>query len=643
MSTHAIGQLLLALAVVIALARLLGWAARLIGQPPVVGEIVAGILLGPSLFGTTVSGQLFPTDIMPALSGLANVGLVLFMFIIGYELDRATVLGRGRVAVSVSIGSIVLPMVLGVLLAAWLAPRHDVTRVTPFALFVGAAMAVTAFPVLARILADRGMLRTEVGGLALASAAVDDVAAWSLLALVVTVAAADGQAPWQLLLAVPYLLLMLFAVRPLLGRLIAARARAGRLTPSLTAIVLVGLLLSSAATEMLGLHAIFGAFVFGAVMPGAAELRQDMLERLEQVSVLLLLPVFFVIAGLKVDLSTVGGSGLVELVAILVVAVTGKFVGAYVAARLNRVPARRAGALATLMNTRGLTEIVILTIGLQLGLLDGQLFSMMVVMALVTTVMAGPLLNVLYPKRMVARDLLERQPATPGAFRVVAVLPDAGFEAGSADAFVDLAIALTGTGRPAEVVLSRLVPFGTPSIEVGSGIHADLLTMTRVMGDLAELARPVREAGLTAPVLARLSSDPSRDLPAQVGAAEPDVVLVGAAQPGAEALRDAVGVELVTLHAPVAPVWDAVLVRAGDGANGLAALRAGARLAQARGVPLHVDTERRSVGKLRRQGVAVVMGPPDPGRTALVVAGDGDADADVRARAAVTSVAAVAA
>ena len=642
MSAHAVGQLLLALAVVIALARLLGRVARLIGQPPVVGEIVAGILLGPSLFGTAVSGHLFPTDIMPALSGLANVGLVLFMFIIGYELDRSTVVGRGRVAVSVSFGSILLPMVLGVLLALWLAPRHDVTRVTPFALFVGAAMAVTAFPVLARILADRGMLRTEVGGLALASAAVDDVAAWSLLALVVTVSAADGQAPWQLLLAVPYLLVMLLVVRPMLGRLVAARARVGRLTPGLLAVVLVGLLLSSAATEMLGLHAIFGAFMFGAVMPGSDELRQETLERLEQVSVLLLLPVFFVVAGLTVDLSTVDGSGLVELAAILVVAVSGKFVGAYVAARLNRVPARRAGALATLMNTRGLTEFVILTIGLQLGLLDGQLFSMMVVMALVTTVMAGPLLSVLYPKRLVARDLLERQPATPGAFRVVAVLP----ETGSADGFVDLAVALTGTCCPAEVVLSRLVPFGIPSIEVGSGIHADLVTMTRVMGDLAELARPVRQAGLTAPVLARLSSDPNRDLPAQVGAAEPDVVLIGAAQPGAEALRAAVEVDLVTLHA-VTPVWDAVLVRAGDGANGLAALRAGARIARARGVPLHVDADgrppRRVAALAAKQGVAVVMAPPDPGRTALVVAGDGDAAADVRIRAAVASVLAVAA
>jgi hypothetical protein len=288
---------------------------------------------------------------------------------------------------------------------------------------------------------------------------------------------------------------------------------------------------------------------------------------------------------------------------------------------------------------------VILTIGLQLGLLDGQLFSMMVVMALLTTVMAGPLLTVLYPKRMVARDLLERQPAEPGAFRVVAVLP----ESGPADGFVDVAVALAGTVRPAEVVLSRLVPFGTPSIELGSGIHADLLAMNRVMGELAELAGPVRRAGLTAPVLARLSSDPRRDLPAQVGAAEPDVVLVGAAQPGGEALRDAVEVELVTLHG-LPTTWDAVRVRAVDDGNGVAALRAGVRLARARGVPLHLDpggrTPRRVAalaGTLRRQGVTVVTGPPAPAHRVLVVAGDGDASADVRIRSAVTDLAVVAA
>ncbi|MFD0745713.1 cation:proton antiporter [Phytohabitans flavus] len=455
MSAHTLIHFLLAVAAIIVLARAFGWLARLVGQPPVIGELVAGVLIGPTLFGTAVSGWLLPADIRPAISGLANLGLVLFMFIVGYELDHASLRGRGRTATSVSIGSIAAPLGLGVLLAMWLAGRHDVSDPLPFALFIGAAMAVTAFPVLARILTDRGMVRTPVGGLALASAAVDDVAAWSLLAVVVAVAGADSANPWLPLLCVPYALLMLLVVRPLLARVDAARARAGRLTPDILAVVLVGLLLSSLATEWLGLHAIFGAFLFGAIMPrarasadkaaipqaradtasseavqkaepnGADKLRVEILERLEQVSVLLLLPAFFVLSGLRVDLSTLGGTGLLELAAILVVAIGGKFAGAYAAARLNKVPTRPAGALAILMNTRGLTEIVILTVGLELGIIDERVFSMMVVMALVTTVMAGPLLSLVYPRRMVERDALavQRPGAPPAGYRVLVSLP----------------------------------------------------------------------------------------------------------------------------------------------------------------------------------------------------------------------------
>jgi Kef-type K+ transport system membrane component KefB len=202
MNAHQVGSMMLALAIIIVLTRLFGTLARRIGQPAVVGEIVAGILVGPTLFGTAVRDVVFPSGIMPALEGLANVGLVLFMFIVGYELDYALVRGRQRVAAFVSVGSIILPMGLGVTLAIWLAGRHHVDRVLPFALFLGAAMSVTAFPVLARILTDRGMHRTAIGGLALGSAAVDDVLAWSMLALVVTVAATGGES-WHVLFAVP--------------------------------------------------------------------------------------------------------------------------------------------------------------------------------------------------------------------------------------------------------------------------------------------------------------------------------------------------------------------------------------------------------------------------------------------------------
>ncbi|MDG4789233.1 cation:proton antiporter [Micromonospora sp. WMMD1102] len=605
MTPHAVGQLLLALAVIIAAARGLGAVARRLGQPPVVGEIAAGVLLGPSLFGPGPAELLFPAEIRPALAGLANVGLALFMFIIGYELDQALVRGRVRAAVSVSLGSIVLPLGAGVGLALWLAPRHDVERVTPFALFIGAAMAVTAFPVLARILADRGMVRTGVGALALASAAVDDVVAWTLLAGVVVLGTAGGTPPWQLLLALPYLLVMFLWVRPLLRRLTAARDRAGRLTPNLLGIVLIGLLLSCFATEWLGLHAIFGAFVFGAVMPraGGEALRYEIFERLEQVAVLLLVPVFFVIAGLEVDLSTVGGAGLLELALILLVAVAGKFGGAYAGARLQGVAPRPAGALASLMNTRGLTEIVILSIGLQLGILSGELFSLMVVMALVTTVMTGPLLALVYPARLVRRDLAEAERAAladDGAYRILVVTtpsPEAGksgaeamtvgatgaVAAGvSAVELTALATDLVGARRPAEVVLSRLLPYPVSAIEVGSGLAGELVGMTTALRELARLAEPIRSGGLAAPVFARYTADPVADLAIECDAVRPALVVAADEPP-----PDGPPTTWIRVAAPPPEGWRSVLVRL-PRSGGEAVLRIGAQLAAARDAELRV-------------------------------------------------------
>ncbi|WP_412541856.1 cation:proton antiporter [Longispora sp. K20-0274] len=625
MTAHQVGLLLLALAAIIALARVLGAVARRVGQPPVIGEIFAGVLIGPTLFGTVVTDHVLPTDIRPALSGLANVGLVLFMFIVGYELDTALVRGRKRVATSVSIGSIVLPFGLGAGLAVWLAGNHSVTRVLPFALFIGAAMSVTAFPVLARILTDRGMQRTEVGGLALASAAVDDVVAWTGLAFIVAFAGA-GATDWRILLAVPYALVMFFGVRPLLRRLATARDRAGRLTPNVLGVILVGLLLSCFTTEYLGVHAIFGAFVFGAVMPraGAEALRHEILERLEQVSVLLLLPAFFVLSGMKVDLSTMDMRGLLELGLILAVAIGGKFVGAFVGARTQRVPARQAGALAALMNTRGLTEIIILTVGLQLGLLDGRLFSMMVVMALVTTVMAGPLLSWIYPRRQVDRDIAAAEKAALGeteAFRVLVTSPD--------PAAVALAADLAQAHRPAEVVLSRLVAYRAP-VEVGAGLSGELLDMTRAMAELEALAAPVRDRGLGAPALARFSTDPARDLAEQLATITPDILVVPAtvALPAATA-----GPALVVTVGPDLPeTWTSVLVRASDGAAGEAALRLGATLAAARSVELLATVPGRPARRTAALVAALGGRFADSADSALVVGGDGVQDVHLNVR-----------
>ena len=254
------------LAIIILLARLLGVAAKRLGQPPVLGEIVAGILLGPTLFGGKIAATLFPITLRPSLSALANLGVVIFMFAVGYQLNLRLFRGHERVAASVSVCSVVLPLSLGTWLGVWLAGRHHVHDVLPFALLVGTAMAVTAFPVLARILTDRGMHRTRIGGIALASAAMDDVLAWSLLIVVVAIAGAGGQ-QLRLLLAPVYAGVMFGVVRPLLHRLVDVYQRRGRLTPSVLAAVLTGLLLSSFATDWMGLKYIFGAFLFGVVMP----------------------------------------------------------------------------------------------------------------------------------------------------------------------------------------------------------------------------------------------------------------------------------------------------------------------------------------------------------------------------------------
>ncbi|GHD54752.1 cation:proton antiporter [Streptomyces galbus] len=394
MDTHQTTSLLFGLAAIVLLARVLGMLARRLNQPAVIGEVLAGIALGPTLFHGAISDALFPADIRPLLSALAAVGVVVFMFLVGLEWDAGMIRGSGSLAASVSFSSILLPFGLGAALALYLMDDYGTDDRTAFMLFMGIAMSITAFPVLARILTDRGMTRTPLGVVALACASIDDVLAWSLLAAVVAISGSAGPEQWHLLLAVPYLLGMFFVVRPLLQRYVARRP-SHQLTPTVFASVLVGLLVSAAVTEWVGLHYIFGAFLFGVILPrtGSERVRHAVQERLSHLSGTLLLPVFFLVAGLKVDLSGLDTGGLGALGLILLVAVGGKFTGAFAAARLNRMPLRQSAALATLMNTRGLTELIVLNVGLQLGFLSRDLYSLMVVMAVVTTAMAGPLLS----------------------------------------------------------------------------------------------------------------------------------------------------------------------------------------------------------------------------------------------------------
>ncbi|WNI14484.1 cation:proton antiporter [Actinacidiphila sp. ITFR-21] len=420
MTSSQASSLLTGLATIILVAGLLGQLARRFGQPAVIGEILAGIALGPTLFGGAVSDALLPTDIRPFLTALANVGVAVFMFLVGLEIDRDLIRGTGRITASVSLSAILLPCGLGIALGYYLLRDHPSDNRPGFVLFMGVAMSITAFPVLARILTDRDLHRTPLGALALCCAAVGDVLAWSLLAVVVAIVSPEGHL-WRTLLFVPYLLLMVFPVRRLLARPMRRLSQSAVPGTLPLAVMFAGLLLSGAATEWMGLHFIFGAFLFGAVIPrsGSAPLRAVVHERIGMVNNVLLLPVFFLVAGLQVDLSHIGPSDLLDLALILLAAVGGKFVGAYTAARANKLGGRISAALALLMNTRGLTELIVLNVGLQLHILDTRVYSLMVVMAVVTTAITSPLLEGVYPRRLAVKatagDLAPGRRAVPAA------------------------------------------------------------------------------------------------------------------------------------------------------------------------------------------------------------------------------------
>jgi Kef-type K+ transport system membrane component KefB len=629
-------QLLLAdVAFIIILARLLGNLAKLLGQPPVLGEILAGILLGPTFFHGTITKTLFPPTLIPPLTALADLGLVLFMFVVGYEVDLRLIRGRERVAAGVSTGSVVLPLVLGAALGVWLAHRNHLHDVSTFALFIGTAMAATAFPVLARILTDRGLHRTRIGGLALASAAIADVLAWCLLAVVVALAGSSAQ--WKVLLAIPFVVLMFTVVRPLLRQLSRFYLQAGRLTPNILATVLAGLLLSSWATNWMGLHFIFGAFLFGIVMPreNVLGMREEILDRLLQVSVLVLLPIYFVVAGLSINLSTIGSSGLVELAAILVVAIVGKLVGAYLGAQFTGVHGRNAGVIATLMNTRGLTELVILGVGLQLHILTKPLYTLMVVMALVTTAMSGPLLKAIYPDRVMQHDLAaaDRAELAGGPAYRILVLIDQPETAGP---LVDIGADLAATRPGSELALVYLVSMRADKrLEVGAGMGGELLQMTLVMGQLHAFTERAAARGATATVFSRFSDDVAGELAAYVEAAEPDTIVLDANHDPYEdhayaAIRSEGRIRLVTASGPVPDAPTAVAVYSGHGGDASAALNVATQLAAARHLPLVLTgpdsrRSRSGVAELTQRGIRARSGPPPEG--ALLVAGEDGAEA----------------
>ena len=436
----------------------------------------------------------------------------------------------------------------------------------------------------------------------------------------------------RLLLAPVYLAAMLVLVRPLLRKLVDVYHQRGRLTPGVLAAVLIVLLLSSYATEWMGLKYIFGAFLFGVVMPRegtAAALREEILHGLEPVGILVLLPVFFVVSGMNVDLSSIGPSGLVELCVILLVAVAGKFGGAFAGARLAGVGARRSGALATLMNTRGLTGIVILSTGLQLHILDQSLYSLMIVMALVTTMMAGPMLHLIYPDRYVQRDIAEADRAALGTsaeHRILVLIETPE----TAVPLVEVGAALAISRQHSELVLSYLVAHQHDSrLEVGTGLGGELLDMARIAETLQVLADRALARGAPAVIRSRFSQNVSAELPGYVAAAQPDTIVLG---PGGTdgALTAGGTVQLVTVlrSLPEAPAAVAVLWSRGEG--GAAALQVAAQLAVAKRLKLAISPGggRRAhlAARLTREGIAASDGTPPAG--AIVVTAGGHSSGD---------------
>jgi Kef-type K+ transport system membrane component KefB len=390
---------LLALLVIVVTARFLGAACERQGQPRVIGEVIAGILLGPSLFGRIAPegmAYIFPPGLAPILGFLAQLGVILYMFLVGLELNAGLLRSRAQATVMISHASILVPFLLGSLLALPAFTRYAGAGVsfTSFALFLGVAMSITAFPVLARILTDLKLDKTELGVIALGCAAADDLTAWCLLAFVVGIAKSDfHESIRTILLAGAYVCFMVAIARPVIKAWLVPRKDAA-LSTQLSAWILVAVLGSAMTTESIGIHAIFGAFLLGAVIPYDSHVAASFRHRLEDVVSVLLLPTFFAYTGTRTQIGLLSASqDWYFCLLIIGVATAGKFGGTLVASRFTGLDWRTSASLGTLMNTRGLMELIVLNIGLDLGVISPILFAMMVLMALVTTVATTPVLT----------------------------------------------------------------------------------------------------------------------------------------------------------------------------------------------------------------------------------------------------------
>jgi Kef-type K+ transport system membrane component KefB len=400
---HPLAILLAQIITIIIVARFFGWMFRKIGQPSVIGEIIAGIVLGPSLVGMyfpEFSVMLFPKESLGNLQFLSQIGLILFMFVIGMELDLKVLKNKAKEAVVISHASIVFPFALGIGLAYFVYYRFAPPGIEflSFSLFMGIAMSITAFPVLARIVQERGIHKTRLGTIVITCAAADDITAWCILAAVIAIVKAGSfvSSLYIIGLAMAYVCIMVFVVKPFLKRIGDLYSTKSKLNKPVVAIFFLTLILSSYTTEVIGIHALFGAFMTGAIMPDISKFKAIFINKVEDVSVILLLPLFFVFTGLRTEIGLINDPYLWKITGfIILVAVVGKFLGSALAAKYVGQSWRDSLTIGALMNTRGLMELVVLNIGFDLGVLNSEIFTMMVIMALVTTFMTGPALDII--------------------------------------------------------------------------------------------------------------------------------------------------------------------------------------------------------------------------------------------------------
>lgn len=613
---HLVAVFLLAAAIVMLVARLFGAAAVKVSQPRVMGEVVAGICLGPTIFGWVAPGlqaAVFPTDILPAFGIAANLGLVFYMFLVGLELDSKQLKGRVSQAAAISNTSVALPMILGIAVAL---PLYKLVgpdkKFVAFALFMGVAMSITAFPVLARILVERRMLKRPVGALTLACAAIDDVTAWFLIALATAVATSGGTSEVikTIALAIGFTAFMLIIVRRLLGRASAAFDEAGRVPGGWIVAIFAGILLSAYATEEIGIAVIFGAFIMGMAMPRNAGLTEDVTHRIEDFVVILLLPMFFAYTGLRTNIGLLDRPLLWGITLLLIaVAVVGKFFGAMIAARLTGFSWRPAAVIGTLMNTRGLTELIVLNLALEKGVISDALFAMLVIMALVTTFMAGPLLKVLDRQNEygapVEEELEAARKVSSAEFPELPVPEKSILVAPSAEPAMAqlraLAEPLAQSEPPRELIVARLVQ-PPKRADLSGGLQEQNKLLTDATNEVTFARLDLMDKGIAARGVAFVSANPGRDLARLAKSEEVDLLLMDGRRPllGGGVPRGDVGVVLNEAECDVAvlvaregdPVLPTnergVLVPFGGAEHDWAALELGAWLASRTGAPLRM-------------------------------------------------------